>query len=40
VTIHPSYLLRLQDKHQAEDEFAQFVEDLKIANARVAALAA
>jgi uracil-DNA glycosylase len=40
VTIHPSYLLRLQDKAQAEDEFAQFVEDLKIANARVAALAA
>jgi DNA polymerase len=40
VTIHPSYLLRLQDKAQAEDEYAQFVEDLKTANARVAALAA
>jgi uracil-DNA glycosylase len=40
VTIHPSYLLRLQDKAQAEDEFAQFVHDLKTANARVAALAA
>jgi uracil-DNA glycosylase len=39
VTIHPSYLLRLQDKAQAEDEFARFVEDLKVANARVAALA-
>ena len=40
VTIHPSYLLRLQDKVQAEDEYARFVEDLKTANARVAALAA
>jgi uracil-DNA glycosylase len=39
VTIHPSYLLRLQDKAQAEDEFGRFVEDLKQANARVAALA-
>jgi uracil-DNA glycosylase len=39
VTIHPSYLLRLQDKHQAEDEFAQFVEDLRTANARVKELA-
>jgi uracil-DNA glycosylase len=39
VTIHPSYLLRLQDRAQAEDEFARFVEDLKVANARVAALA-
>jgi uracil-DNA glycosylase len=38
VTIHPSYLLRLQDKRQAEDEFARFVEDLRTANARVAAL--
>ena len=40
VTIHPSYLLRLQDKAQAEDQYAQFVEDLKTANARLAALAA
>ncbi|NNM76783.1 UdgX family uracil-DNA binding protein [Sphingomonas sp. ID1715] len=40
VTIHPSYLLRLQDKAQAEDEFGRFVEDLQTANARVAALAA
>ncbi len=40
VTIHPSYLLRLQDKAQAEDEYAQFVEELRTANARVAALAA
>ena len=40
VTIHPSYLLRLQDKAQAEDEYARFVEDLREANARVEALAA
>jgi len=40
VTIHPSYLLRLQDKAQAEDEYGRFVEDLRMANARVAALAA
>ena len=40
VTIHPSYLLRLQDKADKEREYAQFVEDLRSANARVAALAA
>jgi uracil-DNA glycosylase len=40
VTIHPSYLLRLQDKAQAEEEFGRFVADLKRANARVAALTA
>jgi DNA polymerase len=28
ITVHPSYLLRLPDKAQAEDEFARFVEDL------------
>ncbi len=39
VTIHPSYLLRLQDKAQAEDEFARFVEDLKRANERITELA-
>ena len=39
VTIHPSYLLRLQDRTQAEDEFGRFVEDLKRANERVQALA-
>ena len=31
ITVHPSYLLRLQDKAQAEDEFGRFVEDLKLA---------
>jgi DNA polymerase len=30
ITVHPSYLLRLQDKAQAEDEFGHFVEDLKL----------
>ena len=40
VTIHPSYLLRLQHKADKEREYAQFVEDLRQANARVAALAA
>jgi DNA polymerase len=40
VTIHPSYLLRLREKEDKEREYAQFVEDLRSANARVAALAA
>jgi uracil-DNA glycosylase len=31
ITVHPSYLLRLQDKAQAEDEFGRFVEDLRLA---------
>jgi DNA polymerase len=29
ITVHPSYLLRLPDAAQAEDEFGRFVEDLK-----------
>ncbi|PXA89008.1 uracil-DNA glycosylase [Nostoc sp. 3335mG] len=29
ITVHPSFLLRLPDKVQAEEEFARFVEDLK-----------
>lgn len=37
VTVHPSYLLRLPDKAQAEDEYARFVEDLKAAAAHVGA---
>ena len=37
ITVHPSYLLRLPDKAQAEDEFARFVDDLKAATARLAA---
>ncbi len=33
ITVHPSYLLRLPDAAQAEEEFARFVEDLKLAGA-------
>ena len=33
ITVHPSYLLRLPDKVQAEEEFARFIEDLKGAQA-------
>jgi uracil-DNA glycosylase len=36
ITVHPSYLLRLPDKAQADEEFARFVEDLRMAAARVA----
>ena len=36
ITIHPSYLLRLPDKAQAEDEYARFVEELKAAHASLA----
>jgi probable DNA metabolism protein len=36
ITVHPSYLLRLPDKAQAEDEYARFVEDLKAAAAQLA----
>ncbi|WP_308815320.1 UdgX family uracil-DNA binding protein [Sphingomonas sp. GV3] len=33
ITVHPSYLLRLPDPAQKEDEFARFVEDLRSAKA-------
>ena len=33
ITVHPSYLLRLQDKSQIEDEFGRFVQDLRTAQA-------
>ncbi len=36
ITVHPSYLLRLPDKIQADEEFARFVEDLKGAQAAMA----
>jgi len=39
VTVHPSFLLRLPDRSQAEEEFARFVADLKEAAARVSVLA-
>ena len=35
VTVHPSYLLRIEDKAQAADEYARFVEDLRVAKARL-----
>ncbi|URW75027.1 UdgX family uracil-DNA binding protein [Sphingomonas donggukensis] len=35
ITVHPSYLLRLPDKAQAEEEYARFVDDLKAAHARL-----
>jgi DNA polymerase len=31
VTVHPSYLLRIQDHGQAKEEYAKFVEDLRMA---------
>jgi len=39
VTIHPSFLLRIQDKADAEAEFKRFVEDLKRVKKRAEALA-
>jgi len=36
VTVHPSYLLRIDDAARAEEERARFVEDLKAAAARAA----
>jgi uracil-DNA glycosylase family protein len=39
VTIHPSYLLRIDDKADAEREYRRFVEDLRRAAERVAILA-
>jgi DNA polymerase len=40
VTVHPSYLLRLRDRADKDREYARFVDDLRTANARIAALAA
>jgi len=33
ITIHPSYLLRIQEHGEAEEEFGRFVEDLRAARA-------
>ena len=33
ITVHPSYLLRLQDRAQADEEFERFVADLRLAAA-------
>lgn len=37
ITVHPSFLLRIDDQARADEEFARFVEDLKGAQALVAA---
>ena len=39
VTVHPSFLLRLQDRAEADREFARFVEDLQRVKARALELA-
>lgn len=38
ITVHPSYLLRIEDKAAAAAEYARFVEDLGAISAHVAAL--
>lgn len=35
ITVHPSFLLRIQDRTQAEDEYTRFVDDLKGAAAQL-----
>jgi len=36
ITVHPSYLLRIEDRVAAAEEYARFVEDLRTIGARVA----
>ena len=36
ITVHPSYLLRIEDRMAAAEEYALFVEDLRTIGARVA----
>ena len=35
ITVHPSYLLRIEDKGAAAVEYDRFVEDLKMARDRL-----
>jgi len=35
ITVHPSYLLRLPDEGQAREEYARFVEDLRVVGTRI-----
>ena len=35
ITVHPSYLLRLPDPAQAAEEYARFVEDLRVVGGRI-----
>ncbi len=39
ITVHPSFLLRVQDRAEADREFARFVEDLKRVKSRAEELA-
>ena len=39
ITVHPSFLLRIEDRTQAEAEFERFVADLQAVRERLAALA-
>jgi len=36
ITVHPSYLLRIEDRGQAAEEYARFVEDLRVVGTRLA----
>lgn len=38
ITVHPSYLLRIEDRRRAEEEYMRFVDDLKQADTRAATL--
>ena len=38
ITVHPSFLLRIQDASEAADEYARFVEDLRTVGARLGEL--
>jgi uracil-DNA glycosylase len=40
ITIHPSYVLRIEDKGAAAEEYARFIEDLKAAAASIVEIAA
>jgi DNA polymerase len=35
ITVHPSYLLRLPDPVLAAEEYARFVEDLRVVGSRI-----
>jgi uracil-DNA glycosylase len=39
ITIHPSYILRIEDQGQADEEYARFVSDLRTVNLRLSAMA-
>lgn len=39
VTVHPSYLLRIEDRQKADEEYARFVEDLRRVGERAGVMA-